>query len=102
MAVQKEAAARTKVVLRGLPPTADAAEVQAAIDALCAGKYDWFTFVPGKVRCAPAAAQHKACARGGTFACTVVICEGSIARGQGQLQGLSNSRAVLEQPGVIT
>eukprot|EP00891_Asterochloris_glomerata_P007291 jgi/Astpho2/7291/fgenesh1_pg.00113_%23_93_t len=49
MAVQKEAAARTKVVLRGLPPTADAAEVQAAIDALCAGKYDWFTFVPGKV-----------------------------------------------------
>ena len=56
MAVQKEAAARTKVVVRGLPPTADAAEVQGAIDALCAGKYDWFTFVPGKVRCAPAAA----------------------------------------------
>ena len=85
MAVQKEAAARTKVVVRGLPPTADAAEVQAAIDALCAGKYDWFTFVPGKVRCVPAAAQPFA--TGCTSACTVVVCEGSVARGQRQVQG---------------
>ena len=106
MAVQKEAAARTKVVVRGLPPTLDAAEVQAAIDALCAGKYDWFTFVPGKVRCVSAAAQRAAmhsmpCAKGCMSACTGVICEGSIARGQRAMQGLLNRCAVLDQSGLI-
>ncbi len=41
---------RNKVVVRKLPPGISQEEVQAAIDAVCQGKYDWFTFVPGKVR----------------------------------------------------
>lgn len=45
---------RNKVVVRKLPPGISQEEVQAAIDVVCQGKYDWFTFVPGKVRCAPA------------------------------------------------
>ncbi|DBA87338.1 TPA: hypothetical protein ACH3X1_004392 [Trebouxia sp. C0004] len=40
---------RNKVVVRKLPPGISQEEVQAAIDAVCQGKYDWFTFVPGKV-----------------------------------------------------
>ena len=41
---------RNKVVVRKLPPGISQEEVQAAIDIVCQGKYDWFTFVPGKVR----------------------------------------------------
>ncbi len=41
---------RNKVVVRKLPPGISQEEVQAAIDTVCQGKYDWFTFVPGKVR----------------------------------------------------
>lgn len=41
---------RNKVVVRKLPPGISQEEVQAAIDVVCQGKYDWFTFVPGKVR----------------------------------------------------
>ncbi len=44
---------RNKVVVRKLPPGISQEEVQAAIDLVCQGKYDWFTFVPGKVRCVP-------------------------------------------------
>ncbi|KAL3153031.1 hypothetical protein ABBQ38_012055 [Trebouxia sp. C0009 RCD-2024] len=40
---------RNKVVVRKLPPAIAQEEVQAAIDVVCQGKYDWFTFVPGKV-----------------------------------------------------
>ncbi|KAL3140973.1 hypothetical protein ABBQ32_005495 [Trebouxia sp. C0010 RCD-2024] len=40
---------RNKVVVRKLPPGISQEEVQAAIDVVCQGKYDWFTFVPGKV-----------------------------------------------------
>ncbi|KAL0027409.1 hypothetical protein WJX79_009534 [Trebouxia sp. C0005] len=47
MAVTQDA--RNKVVVRKLPPGISQEEVQAAIDAVCQGKYDWFTFVPGKV-----------------------------------------------------
>ena len=43
---------RNKVVIRKLPPGISREEVQAAVDIVCQGKYDWFTFVPGKVRCA--------------------------------------------------
>ena len=42
---------RHKVVVRKLPPGISGEEVQAAIDTVCQGKYDWFAFVPGKVRC---------------------------------------------------
>ena len=49
MAVTQEV--RNKVVVRKLPPGISQEEVQAAIDVVCQGKYDWFTFVPGKVRC---------------------------------------------------
>lgn len=48
MAVTQEV--RNKVVVRKLPPGISVEEVQAAIDVVCQGKYDWFTFVPGKVR----------------------------------------------------
>lgn len=42
--------ARSKVVVRKLPPSIAEDEVRGAIDAVCQGKYDWFSFVPGKVR----------------------------------------------------
>lgn len=50
MAVTQEV--RNKVVVRKLPPGISCEEVRTAIDVVCQGKYDWFTFVPGKVRCA--------------------------------------------------
>lgn len=43
--------ARSKVVVRKLPPGIAEVEVRAAIDAVSQGKHDWFSFVPGKVRC---------------------------------------------------
>ena len=42
--------ARSKVVVRKLPPGITEEEVRAAIDGVSQGKYDWFSFVPGKVR----------------------------------------------------
>lgn len=58
MAVTQEV--RNKVVVRKLPPGISVEEVQAAINVVCEGKYDWFTFVPGKVRCAENGNQHGA------------------------------------------
>ena len=56
MAVTQEV--RNKVVVRKLPPGISREEVQAGIDVVCQGKYDWFTFVPGKVRCASCGNPH--------------------------------------------
>ena len=56
MAVTQEV--RNKVVVRKLPPSISREEVQAAIDVVCQGKYDWFTFVPGKVRCVSCGSPH--------------------------------------------
>ena len=56
MAVTQEV--RNKVVVRKLPPGISREEVQAAIDVVCQGKYDWFTFVPGKVRCVSWGKSH--------------------------------------------
>lgn len=56
MAVTQEV--RNKVVVRKLPPGISREEVQAAIDVVCQGKYDWYTFVPGKVRCAGCGNSH--------------------------------------------
>ena len=41
---------RTKVIVRKLPPLLPEADFQAAVDEVCQGKYNWFSYVPGKLR----------------------------------------------------
>ena len=41
---------RTKAVIRRLPPTLPSADLKAAVDEICDGKYLYYTFVPGKSR----------------------------------------------------
>jgi regulator of nonsense transcripts 3 len=41
---------RTKVVVRGLPPSLPEDSFKAAIDKTLEGKYDWFSYFPGKTR----------------------------------------------------
>jgi hypothetical protein len=42
--------ARTKVVVRKLPPSVAEADVRQLVDALAGGQYTWFSFVQGKTR----------------------------------------------------
>jgi hypothetical protein len=44
--------ARTKVVIRNLPPGLTEGAFRALIDKALGGRYDWMAFYPGKVRCA--------------------------------------------------
>jgi len=46
----KGALDRTKVVLRHLPPSISEAALLAQIDAAFAGRYNWLSFRPGKIR----------------------------------------------------
>ena len=41
---------RTKVVLRHLPPSISEAALLSQIDAAFAGRYNWLSFRPGKIR----------------------------------------------------
>ena len=41
---------RSKVVVRKLPPLIDEAELRSEIDNVAADQYNWFSFVPGKIR----------------------------------------------------
>ena len=43
--------ARTKVVVRNLPPGLTEDAFRALVDKALAGRYDWLAFYPGKVRC---------------------------------------------------
>ena len=46
----KGALDRTKVVLRHLPPSISEAALLSQIDAAFAGRYNWLSFRPGKIR----------------------------------------------------
>lgn len=46
----KGALDRTKVVLRHLPPTISQATLLDQIDGTFAGRYNWVSFRPGKIR----------------------------------------------------
>lgn len=44
---------RTKVVVRHLPPAISEASFLSQIDASFAGRYNWLSFRPGKIRFFP-------------------------------------------------
>jgi hypothetical protein len=50
MSANRQPTERTKVVVRGLPPTLTEEALREAIDKVIAGKYNWFSYYVGKVR----------------------------------------------------
>ena len=47
----KEPLAKTKVVVRKLPPHLKEEVLKETIDSDFSGLYDWFAYYPGKTRC---------------------------------------------------
>ena len=47
----KQAKEKTKLVVRKLPPALTADSFLAAINKIAEGKYNWSTYLQGKVRC---------------------------------------------------
>ena len=47
----REPLAKTKVVVRKLPPHLKEEVLKETIDSVFSGLYDWFTYYPGKTRC---------------------------------------------------
>ena len=52
---------RTKVVVRNLPPGLTEDAFRAVVDKHHEGKYDWWSYYAGKIRCAAAAQQPAIC-----------------------------------------